>query len=49
LGNVLQQSKHDNLLLTTREFQQLQDLVFILEPFAKATPSTTRSVMQATI
>jgi len=40
LSNVLQQSKHENLVLTTKEYQQLRDLLSIIEPFAEATDLT---------
>jgi len=40
LSTALQQSKRENLIVTTKEYQQLRDLISILEPFAQATDLT---------
>jgi hypothetical protein len=40
LCSLLQQSNHENLIMTSKEFQQLRELVSILEPFAEATDIT---------
>jgi len=37
LSSALQQSNHENLILTTKKYQQLRDLIFIFEPSAEFT------------
>jgi hypothetical protein len=40
MGNVLRESDHTNLVLSTKDLSQLQELVSILAPFAEATDLT---------
>ena len=46
---MLRDEQHDNLVLTTKEYGQLQELVKILSPFAAATYSTQGSKKTVTI
>lgn len=40
MSDLLRRTSHDNLILTTKEFNHLQEITGILEPFAAATDIT---------
>ena len=45
MNTLLRERGHENVILSTKELQQLHDICSILEPFAEATDMTKREKM----